>query len=66
MKEPLICGHCLRDQRGYATMNGMPLCHPDEGMDCYHLVTVWGHDFRCEYCMSILAAENLQLADSGE
>lgn len=43
-----MCGHCGEQMRGHASIsdaNGVAwLCHPDEGQDCYHLVTVWGHD----------------------
>lgn len=40
------CDHCGREQRGYAHLyrDGVnyALCHPDEGVDCYRLVTVYG------------------------
>lgn len=43
-----ICGHCGEQMRGSASITDASgtvwLCHPDEGRDCYHLVTVWGHD----------------------
>jgi hypothetical protein len=42
-----ICGHCGEPQRGYASLWGIPLCHPDEGLDCYRLVTVHGHGAPC-------------------
>lgn len=42
-----ICGHCGEPQRGYASLWGIPLCHPDEGLDCYRLVTVYGHGAPC-------------------
>ena len=47
----MICAHCGHRVRGSASYNGLPLCHPDEGMDCYHLVTVWGHKMPCDPCV---------------
>lgn len=42
-----ICTHCQQPQRGFAslTLSGIefPLCHPDTGMDCYRLVTIYRH-----------------------
>ena len=42
-----LCSHCGKAMRGNAGMslNGRHhhLCHPDEGMDCYRLVTVYQH-----------------------
>lgn len=41
----VICAHCGNEQQGYASVHkggvNYPLCHPDEGLDCYHLVTVY-------------------------
>lgn len=41
-----ICDHCGKPQRGSAGMSrggeDYVLCHPDDGLDCYHLVTVYG------------------------
>lgn len=42
-------GLCGKEQRGsagiWAASDGgseyVPLCHPDEGQDCYHLATVY-------------------------
>lgn len=43
----LHCTHCGNQQRGSAGMDlhgtYYPLCHPDAGMDCYRLVTVYQH-----------------------
>lgn len=44
------CRHCWRPQRGRASVYGEPVCHPDQGMDCYHLVTVYGHPMPCDKC----------------
>lgn len=41
------CAHCARPQSGYASVGVQPLCHPDEGMDCYRLVTVYGCTMPC-------------------
>lgn len=27
-----------------------PLCHPDDGPDCFHLVTVYRHPAPCPNC----------------
>ncbi len=43
----MICSHCGGVMRGSAglSLDGVhhPLCHPDTGMDCYRLVTVFKH-----------------------
>ena len=44
------CAHCLGPQRGSAQVNDSPLCHPNDGMDCYHLATVYGHAMPCNSC----------------
>ena len=36
---------------GYAFLNDTALCHPDEGMDCYHLATVYRHPLPCRDCI---------------
>jgi hypothetical protein len=41
------CAHCGGPQRGYGRAEGKPLCHPDDGLDCYNLVTMSGHDMPC-------------------
>ena len=49
-----LCGHCGKVARGYG-WDGARLCHPDEGMDCYRLVTVYKHPRdaagNCPRCM---------------
>lgn len=45
-----ICGHCEGPMRGYAFAFNLPLCHPDAGPDCYHLVTVYRHPMPCASC----------------
>lgn len=42
------CAHCGGPQVGFASVNLAPLCHPDYGLDCYRLVTVYGHLMPCE------------------
>ncbi len=42
-----ICGHCSRPMRGSASLNDTALCHPDDGMDCYRLVTIYKHEMPC-------------------
>jgi dCTP deaminase len=46
----LICAHCGREIRGLAAVNDNYLCHPDDGMDCYRLVTVYNHAMPCTSC----------------
>jgi hypothetical protein len=45
---PRICGHCQRPIRGMGSVGGTFLCHPDDGMDCYRLVTLYGHPMPCD------------------
>lgn len=52
---PMYCGHCERDLAGngpfaiiYMKDKIISLCHPDGGMDCYHLVTVYHHGMSCD------------------
>jgi hypothetical protein len=52
----IICAHCRRPQQGLAgvSLSGIyyPLCHPDEGLDCYRLVTVYRHALnQCRRCV---------------
>lgn len=49
------CGHCGRVQDGYAAVGNTPLCHPDEGMDCFKLVTLYGHATPCDTCTPVTA-----------
>lgn len=38
------CAHCSAPILGTsASLNDAALCHPDEGTDCYRLVTIYGH-----------------------
>jgi hypothetical protein len=43
----VICAHCKQPQRGRASIciddDLFYLCHPNEGMDCYRLVTIYQH-----------------------
>jgi hypothetical protein len=42
------CDHCLRPMEGFAGVDDRYYCHPDDGMDCYHLVTVYRHPDACD------------------
>lgn len=51
-----LCAHCQRVQAGYGmvtvkdasgTIRDQPLCHPDQGLDCYRLVTIYRHPMPC-------------------
>ncbi|TDC34205.1 hypothetical protein E1211_17815 [Micromonospora sp. 15K316] len=48
-----ICGHCRTPMRGYARLGDIWLCHPDDGLDCYRMVTLYGHGAPCFPCASI-------------
>jgi hypothetical protein len=47
------CAHCRRSLDGLAAVNGSALCHPDAGMDCYRLVTVYAHPMPCSSCVGV-------------
>lgn len=32
-----MCGYCGKEAQGFATINDVRYCHPDEGQDCYQL-----------------------------
>lgn len=36
-----VCAHCGRVGHTYGSLNGAPLYHPTQGLDCYRLVTVY-------------------------
>ena len=46
------CAHCEKPQRGRASYNMEPLCHPNEGMDCYTLVSREHHEMPCYPCQT--------------
>lgn len=48
------CAHCQLPTLGYGTAHSAPLCHPDIGLDCYHLVTLYRHTTPCTiaYCLA--------------
>lgn len=48
MAEQPTCGHCLGPLRGYGASGDTKLCHPDDGLDCYALVTLSGHQTPCK------------------
>lgn len=41
------CAHCAKPVRGWATVGVQRLCHPNEGLDCYRRVTVYGCSMPC-------------------
>jgi len=49
------CAHCGRPTRGFASMDEAWLCHPDDGLDCYRLVTVYHHTTPCGLCLIYVA-----------
>lgn len=57
----LICAHCSEPMRGRASFNGLPLCHPDKGVDCYHLVTVYGHAMPCSNPACVLSRGGINI-----
>jgi hypothetical protein len=44
------CAHCGFELLGYASVGLDLLCHPDFGIDCYRLVTIYHHDIPCRTC----------------
>lgn len=42
-----VCAHCHGPQIGSAYVDRQPLCHPDYGLDCYRLVTLYRHAMPC-------------------
>ena len=49
------CSHCLGPMRGSASVTLVDgtyrLCHPDVGLDCYRLVTLYQHPVSdCHHC----------------
>lgn len=50
----MTCSHCGLALRGYGSVDSAPLCHPEVGMDCYRLVSVYRHPTPCTipYCVS--------------
>lgn len=52
----MICSHCLGTMRGCASLNDDMLCHPDDGLDCYRLVTIYKHAMPCETCRPVREA----------
>jgi len=60
MNELTICSHCKQPLRGHGSVTSAPgevdeLCHPNEGMDCYHLVTLYKHPMPCWSCIRYVA-----------
>lgn len=57
MPEEVRCEHCSGIALGYATVTfdgkAYRVCHPDTGLDCYKLVTVYGHGRWCFACTDI-------------
>ncbi len=51
LPRPDGCAHCSYPPTGVARIwrdgTSRVLCHPDIGLDCYDLVTVWGHTMPC-------------------
>jgi hypothetical protein len=55
-----ICAHCHGIMRGLASVGPEPVCHPDSGLDCYRLVTVYRHGLHCHTCMDVRVLEERQ------
>lgn len=62
------CAHCQQPITGYGTVNDAILCHPDVGLDCYHLVTLYRHDTPCEipYCIASVERRRHRETNSAE
>jgi hypothetical protein len=57
------CTHCWRPQRGRAQVwvdgSPYPLCHSSTDMDCYRLVTIYGHPVYACSCWMRTPADDL-------
>jgi hypothetical protein len=57
-----LCTHCGKPQVGAAGVQlndqFFDLCHPDQGTDCYRLVTIYHHPIVDCLCMSPLNEEH--------
>lgn len=58
------CSHCGLLALGYSTVDGDVLCHPDTGMDCYKLVTVYHHVMPCDEPLCVASAHRRTLRES--
>lgn len=52
------CAHCAHDLDGSASVGDSPLCHPGDGLDCYRLVTIYGHAMPCTECVLARASDD--------
>jgi len=52
-RDDVTCGHCRGFLRGYAGIDSQRVCHPDVGLDCYRLVTVYRHPLPCPACHDV-------------
>lgn len=57
------CAHCHGTLRGYGSINDDLLCHPDDGLDCYRLVTVYHHTRPCRTCVDVRLLEEARRHD---
>ncbi len=53
--KPAVCAHCQQSAQGYATVGGDRVCHVDNMMDCYRLVTLYRHPLPCPDCITSIA-----------
>jgi hypothetical protein len=51
------CQHCSGIVIGHATVyfddKSYPVCHPNTGLDCYKLVTIYNHTRWCFPCTDV-------------
>lgn len=55
--EEVRCVHCSGIVLGYSTLDvdnkTYRVCHPNTGLDCYKLMTVYSHDRWCFACTDV-------------
>ena len=60
MARTKLCGHCGKPPVGFAQANNVSLCHPDVGLDCYALVTVYRHSMPCDRVGCVVSEDESQ------
>lgn len=65
MSEEIRCEHCTGVVLGYATVyfdgKSYSVCHPNTGLDCYKLVTLYHHGSQCYCCREVRVTLDAQV-----